>query len=179
LEAGDVTTTDMRSGQASTPSRWKDIGVLVAFVAVALLAGQLGSLATAPSIPTWYAGLEKPWFNPPRWVFPVAWTILFILMGVAAWLAWRAREAQPGDRTRAMVAYFVQLAFNVGWSFAFFGAQSPPAGLVVVVLLLAAVVVTMLAFRRLSRLAAALLVPYVAWVSFATLLNAAILVLNR
>jgi benzodiazapine receptor len=174
-----VTTADMRGENPATVNRWKDIGVLVAFVAVALLAGQLGSLATAPSIPTWYAGLEKPWFNPPRWAFPVAWTILFILMGVAAWLAWRAREVRPGDRSRAMIAYAVQLGLNVGWSFAFFGAQSPAAGLVVVVLLLGAIVVTMLAFRRLSGLAALLLVPYVAWVSFATILNAAILILNR
>lgn len=173
-----MTTTALRSEDAATPNRWKDIGVLVAFVAVALLAGQLGSLATAPSIPTWYAGLEKPWFNPPRWAFPVAWTILFILMGIAAWLAWRAPERRAGDRTRAMILYFVQLAINVGWSFAFFGAQSPLAGLVVVVLLFAAIVATMVAFRRLSGLAALLLAPYLAWVSFATLLNGAILYLN-
>ena len=173
-----MTPTALRSEHTATTNRWKDIGVLVAFVAVALLAGQLGSLATTPNIPTWYAGLEKPWFNPPRWAFPVAWTILFILMGVAAWLAWRTPERQAGDRTRAMILYFVQLVVNVGWSFAFFGAQSPLAGLVVVVLLFAAIVATMVAFRRLSGFAALLLLPYLAWVSFATLLNAAILYLN-
>jgi len=173
-----VTTTALRSQHTGQPNRWIDIGMLVGLVAVALLAGQIASVATMPSIPTWYAGLEKPWFNPPRWAFPVAWTILYILMGVAAWLAWRAPERRAGDRTRAMVLYGVQLAINVSWSFAFFGAQSPLAGLVVVVLLLASIVATMVAFRRLSGLAALLLVPYLAWVSFATLLNGAILYLN-
>ena len=173
-----MTTSDARSGRSASHGPWLEIAALVAFVGIALLAGQLGSLATTPNIPTWYDGLEKPWFNPPRWAFPVAWTILYVLMGVAAWLAWRAPERRNGDRPRAMVAYFVQLALNLSWSFAFFAAQSPLAGLVVIVVLLAAIVATILAFIPLSRLAALLLAPYLAWVSFAAALNAAILVLN-
>ncbi len=173
-----MTIRDARRGPSASPGPWIEIAVLVAFVGLALLAGWLGSFATTPNIPTWYAGLEKPWFNPPNAVFPVVWTVLYVLMGVAAWLAWRAPEHRNGDRRRAMVAYLVQLALNVSWSFAFFAAQSPLAGLVVIVLLLAAIVATILAFIPRSRLAALLLAPYLAWVSFAAVLNAAILALN-
>ena len=173
-----MTATDRADSPPARPGSLKDIGALVVLVAIALVAGRIGSFATTPNIPTWYAGLEKPWFNPPNLVFPIVWTILFVLMGIAAWLAWRAPERRAGDRARAMAAYLVQLVVNVGWSFAFFGAQSPLAGLVVVVLLFAAVAVTIVTFRRLSRVAALLLAPYLAWVGFATLLNAAILVLN-
>jgi len=173
-----MTATDRADSPPARHGSWQDIVALVVLVAIALLAGRIGSLATTPNIPIWYDGLEKPWFNPPTLVFPIVWTILFILMGVAAWLAWRAPERRAGDRVKAMAAYLVQLVVNVAWSFAFFGAQSPLAGLVVVVLLFAAVAVTILAFRRLSRVAAILLAPYLAWVGYATLLNATILGLN-
>jgi tryptophan-rich sensory protein len=153
------------------------IAALVAFVALALIAGWIGSLATAPNIPTWYAGLVKPSFNPPNAVFPVVWTVLYIVMGFAAWLVWRT-PADKASRRTALIAWFVQLALNVLWSFAFFGAHSPLAGLIVIVALLIAIVVTILAFRRVDGLAALLLVPYLAWVGFATILNAAIFSLN-
>jgi tryptophan-rich sensory protein len=168
----------MDRGIGSTPntSPLASVAVLVAFVALTLIAGWIGSLATTPNIPTWYAGLEKPAFNPPNAVFPVAWTILYVLMAVAAWLVWRA---PVGERRRvALTAWFVQLVLNVLWSFAFFGAQSPLAGLIVIVVLLAAIVVTILAFRRVNGRAALLLAPYLAWVAFATVLNASILSLN-
>ncbi len=154
------------------------LAVLAAFVAVALSAGWIGSLATTPNIPTWYAGLTKPSFNPPNAIFPVVWTILYVLMGVAAWMVWRSPSGESRRRRVALVLWFVQLGLNVLWSFAFFGARSPLAGLVVIVVLLAAIVVTILAFRRVSGLAALLLAPYLAWVAFATVLNASILSLN-
>ena len=168
----------MDRGIASTPnaSPLASVAVLVAFVAIVLIAGWIGSLATAPNIPTWYAGLAKPAFNPPNAVFPVVWTILYVMMAVAAWLVWRAPAGE--SRRLALAAWFVQLALNVLWSFAFFGAQSPLAGLIVIVVLLAAIVVTILAFRRVSGWAALLLAPYLAWVAFATVLNASILSLN-
>ena len=158
-------------------NRVLDIGMLAVFIAIALLAGWLGSMATTPNIPTWYAGLEKPSFNPPNSIFPIVWTALYVLMAVAAWLVWRA-PASPPQRRAALVLYFVQLAVNVAWSFAFFGAQSPLAGLVVIAVLIVAIVATVLAFRRISGLAAVLLLPYLAWVAFATVLNAAIYALN-
>ena len=157
---------------------WGSILALIASVAIALGAGWLGSLATTPNIPTWYAGLTKPAFNPPNEVFPVVWTALYILMAVAAWLVWRAAAEPATARRNALIAYAVQLPLNVAWSFAFFGAQSPLAGMAVIVPLVLAIVWTIVAFGRVSRLAAWLLVPYLAWVSFATILNLAILVLN-
>lgn len=150
---------------------------LIAFVAIPLAAGWIGSLATTPNIPTWYAGLAKPSFNPPNEVFPVVWTILYVLMGIAAWLVWRA-PVEENRRRLALAAWLGQLIINVLWSLAFFGARSPLAGLIVIVVLLAAIVGTILAFRRVSGWAAMLLVPYLAWVAFATILNAAILSLN-
>lgn len=149
----------------------------VVFVAIALLAGWIGSMATTPNIPTWYASLVKPVFSPPNAVFPVVWTILYVLMGIAAWLVWRA-PADHAHRRIALLAWFVQLGLNVLWPFAFFAAQSPLAGLVAIVALLMGVVVTILAFRRVSGTAAWLLAPYLAWVAFATVLNASILSLN-
>ena len=148
---------------------------LIGFVALTWVAGWLGTFATTPNIPTWYAGLEKPWFNPPNAAFPIAWGILYTLMAVAAWLVWR--RDHPGRRA-ALTAFFVQLVINVLWSFAFFGAHSPLLGLVVIVLLIAAIVWTIRAFAPVSRPAAWLLAPYLAWVLFATALNLAILVLN-
>lgn len=154
------------------PGQWVALAVLIV---VCLAAGWLGSLATTPNIPTWYAGLNKPAFNPPNSIFPIAWTILYVLMAVAAWLVWR--EETPA-RWPALAAFAVQLALNIGWSFAFFGAQSPLLGLVVIVALLAAIVWTIFAFWPVSGLAAALLLPYLAWVAFATVLNTAIYALN-
>lgn len=159
------------------PSLLKNAVALVVFTAMALLAGWIGSLATMPNIPTWYAGLAKPSFNPPNAIFPVVWTVLYVVMAVAAWLVWRA-PADPKHRRVALAAWVGQLVPNVLWSFAFFGARSPLAGLIVIVALLAAIVTTILAFRRVSGTAALLLVPYLAWVIFATVLNASILSLN-
>jgi tryptophan-rich sensory protein len=150
---------------------------LLAFVAICFVAAGLGSLATLPSIPTWYAGLEKPFFTPPNEIFGPVWTVLYALMAVAGWLAWRADAIEP-DRRAALIAFGVQLVLNVAWSFAFFGMQSPLAGLGVIVLLLAAILWTIATFRLVSKLAAALMLPYLAWVAFATALNAGIYVLN-
>lgn len=159
------------------PGALAGIAELIVLVAIPLLAGWIGSLATMPNIPTWYAGLAKPAFTPPGTVFPIVWTILYVLMGVAAWLVWRAPA--PADLRRAgLAAWIVQLVLNVLWSFAFFGAHSPLAGMIVIVVLLAAIVVTILAFRRVSGWAAVLMLPYLAWVCFASVLNAAILALN-
>jgi tryptophan-rich sensory protein len=142
-------------------------------VAVALSA----SLITQPNIPTWYASLQKPGFTPPNWAFPVAWTLLYAMMAYALWRILSLPENRPG-RSAAIVAFFVQLVLNGLWSFAFFGGQSPIAGLVVIAALIVAILATMHAFWPLDRIAALLLVPYLAWVAFATALNAAIWSLN-
>ena len=153
------------------------VRVFVRF-AVPLLAGWLGSLATRPAIAGWYAGLNKPVFNPPGWLFGPAWTVLYILMGLAAYLVWSRGLATPGVKP-ALAMFLVQLALNVAWSFLFFAARSPLAGFVEIIVLWVAILVTMVLFFRVSPVAGWLMVPYLGWVSFATVLNGAIMLLNR
>ena len=151
--------------------------VLLLSLLVCFGAARLGALATMPAIPTWYAALEKPAFAPPNWVFPVVWTLLYFLMALALW-----RVAVPAERDAtawgALLAFGVQLVLNVLWSFAFFAGQNPAAGFGTILFLLAAIVWTMVRFVRVERAAAILLVPYLLWVSYAALLNAAIWRLN-
>jgi tryptophan-rich sensory protein len=148
---------------------------LAGFILLCVAAGWLGSIATTPAIPTWYAGLEKPPFNPPNSVFPIVWTTLYVLMGIAAWRVWRAGLPDTGWALRP---FFLQLALNVAWSFAFFGAESPALGFLVISLLWLAIVWCIVVFRQVDRWAAILLLPYLAWVSFAAVLNGAIWALN-
>src|SRR5919112_6269951 len=117
------------------------------------------SLVTQPNIPTWYAGLQKPGFTPPNWAFPVAWTILYTMMAYALWRILSLPENRPGRRA-AIIAFFVQLTLNGTWSFAFFGARSPLAGLVVIAALIVAILATIRTFWRLDRPSGLLLVPY-------------------
>jgi translocator protein len=151
------------------------------FLAIAIClvfaASLLGSSATGPQIPLWYAGLKKPWFNPPNWVFPVAWTFLFSLMAFGFWRILRHVEA--GDlRRRAIIAFIVQLVFNVSWSFAFFAANSAGAGVAVAIGLVLTVAAMVLAWRKVDELAAWLQMPYLFWVTFALILNATIWRIN-
>lgn len=153
----------------------KPIKLLVALV-VPQLAGLLGSLFTTSNIPTWYAGLVKPSFNPPSWVFGPVWTILFILMGVSLYLVWTRVPHfwQPGkkkERRLALTVFGAQLALNSLWSILFFGLQSPGAALVEIVVLWAAILVNIILFYRAYKPAGLLLVPYILWVSFAAFLN--------
>jgi len=154
---------------------------LAALLAVlpVVAASLIGSAVTVPQIPGWYAGLIKPPFNPPNWLFAPVWTTLFALMALAAFRLLRRPADTPG-RAQALLAYHAQLALNVLWSCAFFGLNSPAGGLAVIALLLAAMIWTMRRFAGLGdRLSAALFAPYLAWVSFASLLNASIWWLNR
>lgn len=137
-----------------------------------------GSSVTVPQIGGWYAGLVKPPFNPPNWIFGPMWTALYALMAFAVFRILRLPVGTPGRR-RALVVYHLQLLLNFAWSFAFFGANSPVAGLAVILPLLVAIVATIVAFRPLDRIASWVLWPYLAWVGFATLLNASIWWLNR
>jgi tryptophan-rich sensory protein len=158
---------------AQVPAGW--LAAAAAFGAVALTSW-IGSAATAPGLIAWYPSLAKPWFTPPNWAFPVAWTTLFAMMAYASWLVWMAggRRAQG-----ALAIYGGHLALNALWSIAFFGFQSPGAGLVAIVPFTGSIVATMIAFRAFSRRAAWLLAPYLAWVGFAALLNAAIWMMNQ
>lgn len=146
-----------------------DWPALVVSVLVCQLAGIVPSVLTAGDVATWYPTLVKPWFTPPSWVFGPVWTALYLLMGVALYLVWR--RATGRIRRVALGAFAVQLALNAGWTLTFFGAREIFGGLVVILALLAAVIATMGAFARVDRRAAALLVPYLLWVGFATALT--------
>jgi benzodiazapine receptor len=152
---------------------------LVVAYGVSLAAGVIGSPAVTNSgFSSWYAAIEKPGFTPPSWVFGPVWTILYLLMGVAAFLVWRKGLGSRIVRV-ALVWFLIQLALNASWSPVFFGLHRIGLALAIVVLLWVAIVVTMYGFFRVSRPAGLLLVPYLLWVSFATVLNAAIWHLNR
>ena len=164
--------------QGVRPSRLGNITmrqglVLLGFIAACLALGALGAAVTAPAIPTWYATLAKPSFNPPNWIFAPVWTALYILMAMAAWLVWRSGKAGA-----ALGLFALQLALNAAWSLLFFGLHRIDLALVDIVLLLAAIVATALAFRARSAVAALLLLPYLAWACFATVLNFAIWRMN-
>jgi translocator protein len=152
----------------------------IAYPAALLLcfsAATLGSLFTTPYLASWYETIAKPSFNPPNWVFPVVWPILFLMMAIAvARIA--SLPSRPVTQLRALILFGAQLILNVLWSVAFFGRQSPPSGMLMVVFLFGAVATTLVLFWRLDRFAGALLVPYLAWVGFAAILNAAIVMLN-
>jgi benzodiazapine receptor len=142
---------------------------LAACVALAFLPGVIGSLFPPDA---WYGALVKPALTPPGWVFPVAWTILYAMIGVALYVF--LTQTPPGARRGPLVAFAVQLVANGLWSWLFFGLHTPGAALVDIVILWLSILVTILAFWRSSRAAALLLVPYLAWVTFATYLNGAI-----
>jgi tryptophan-rich sensory protein len=151
---------------------------LVVCVGAVLLASSIGSFATVRAIPRWYAGLAKPSFNPPEWLFGPAWTVLYLMMAVAAWLVWKQGLGVPGVKL-ALIVFLAQLVLNSLWSILFFGLRSPLAGLVEIIVLWLAILATIFLFFRVSVPAGLLLLPYIAWVSFAAILNAAILRLNR
>jgi benzodiazapine receptor len=155
----------------------RDIVKLVVSLVACQCAGAIGSIFTTPAIPTWYATLEKPSFNPPNWLFAPAWITLYLLMGVAAFLIWRQGLSHKGVRA-ALIVFLVQLVLNALWSVVFFGLQSPLWGVVVILALWVAILLTILRFFRLSTAAGSLMLPYILWVSFAAVLNIALFVLN-
>jgi translocator protein len=157
-------------------TRFSAVKLIIA-LAIPQLAGLVGSLFTSPAIPTWYAQLQKPWFTPPSWAFPVVWTTLYILMGISLYLVWNRGIDYPGVRA-GLIIFGIQLALNAAWSFLFFGLQSPLLGLIGIVVLWVAIALTIYQFAQVSRTAAALLIPYIIWVSIALALNYSVWMLN-
>ena len=133
----------------------------------------LGSRATLPALAEWYPALRKPPWTPPGWVFGPAWTLLYPVIAVAGWMAWREGRARFGP-----LLFLLQLALNAAWPWLFFAQRRPDLALVCIVALWVAILGTIVAFWRSSRGAAILLVPYLAWVGFAAALNHAIWRLN-
>ena len=151
------------------------IGLVVALVLCFSAAG-VGGVATASSVGGWFTELNKPSWNPPSWIFGPVWTLLYFMMAISAWLIWK--EAGFTKARFALFWFAFHLVLNVLWSVLFFGLQRPGWAAIEIVALWLSILLTIVLFSRHSKLAAALLVPYICWVSFATLLNIAIWSLN-
>ena len=149
-------------------------------VTACLLVGFLSGFATQSSVKTWFPTLVKPFFNPPAWVFAPVWTLLYILMGVSFAIIWSHQNTKNGENKRkAMFLFGMQLLLNALWSILFFGLCNPFLAFIEILLLWLLIFETIKAFGKIDNLAAKLLYPYLAWVSFATLLNGSIWYLNN
>ncbi len=150
---------------------------LLLCLALCLGVGFTAGIMTAPEIPTWYASLVKPSWTPPNWAFPVVWNILYALMGVSLWLLWD-RPHDPSAARKAIALFVLQLALNAAWSPVFFMLHRTAEALVIIGLLVITIASTIVFALKAQRTAGWLLVPYIAWVTYATTLNAGIVVLN-
>lgn len=151
---------------------------MIVSILIPQVIGGLGAFFTAPAIPSWYATLKKPFFQPPNWLFGPVWTILYLLMGVSFYLIWTKTEDQASFN-QARNVFILQLALNFLWSALFFGLKSPGLALLEIIYLWLVILVNLVVFFRLSRPAGLLFVPYLAWVSFASILNLSVFLLNR
>jgi tryptophan-rich sensory protein len=150
---------------------------LIFCIAISELAGGVGSLFTTSKIPTWYSTIIKPTFSPPNWIFGPVWTMLFLLMGIALYLVWQQGIHKNHVKVAAGL-FALQLVLNIFWSIIFFGLQNPGGAFVEIIFLWAAILATIIAFYKVSKTAALLMVPYIMWVSFAAILNYYIWILN-
>lgn len=151
--------------------------LLLICIAIPLVSGSLSGLAIAEHISSWYSTLNKPSFNPPNYLFGPVWSVLYILMGIGLYLI--LQTPKSAMRTKSILLFAVQLILNLSWSFIFFNAQSPFAALIIIGLLWIAILMMMIYFHTLSPIASYLQIPYLLWVSFASVLNAAIWLLNK
>lgn len=152
-------------------SSYTKIMQVVGFILLCQAAGAIGSIFTFSAIPNWYAYLTKPFFNPPNWIFGPVWTTLYTLMGIAVYLVWKKRKGIP-------FWFWVQLVLNALWSILFFGLQNPTIAFIGIVFLWLSIFLTITSFYRIHKTAAYLMIPYLLWVTFASLLNASIALLN-
>ncbi|MCO5948658.1 TspO/MBR family protein [Mucilaginibacter flavidus] len=144
---------------------------------ITLAIGFVASLFTRPQIAGWYSTLNKPTFNPPPWLFAPVWTVLYIMIAIAAYLVWQRRDSSKTYKIASSI-YIVQLAFNFSWSMVFFGLHGILPALFVILLLWVSIILNIRWFKKYSKTAAWLLVPYLLWVSFASILNLSIYLLN-
>lgn len=163
----------IRPAPGSRTPQWL---ALAGFLAATFLVAGCSTVFTVQAIPTWYATLAKPSFNPPNSVFGPVWTLLYALMAIAAWVVWKQPVSPP--RSLALRLFWVQLALNFAWSLIFFGQRRIGWALIDILMLWSAIVLTCIVFFRLSKTAGSLFLPYIAWVSFASVLNFEIWRLN-
>ena len=148
-------------------------------IIVCLTVGYSSSAITKTGVETWYPTIIKPAFNPPNWVFMPVWTLLFVLMGIAAGLVWDKIKEQNAEVKKALGFFLIQLALNAIWSYLFFGLNNPMLALIEIAILWLMIYETYLKFIKINKTAGYLLIPYMAWVGFAALLNASIWWLNK
>lgn len=146
---------------------------LIASILLCQLAGVIGSVFTSQSIPDWYSQLNKPWFTPPNWLFAPVWLSLFTLMGISAYMVWERKKG-----IYPLIIFDIQLVVNTVWNYLFFGLRNPLYGLIGIVILWFLILATIIEFYKVSKKASLLLVPYIIWVTIATLLNYYIWILN-
>lgn len=156
----------------------KNIPKLIFSVGLCLAAGIIGSFFTVSAIPDWYVSLNKPSFSPPNWIFGPAWTLLYILMGYSLYLVQSSKFKDQSFKNKALIIFAIQLSLNAIWSIIFFGMKNPVLAFVDIIALWVAIIFTIKAFSKINKLASYILYPYLAWVSFASILNLAIILLN-
>ena len=152
--------------------------IVIALI-ICLMVGYSASIVTRPSVESWYPTIIKPSFNPPNWIFMPVWTMLYILMAVAAGLVWDKIKEQNQEVKVALGFFLIQLTLNAIWSYIFFGLKNPMLALIEIALLWLMIYETYLKFTKINKTAGYLLIPYMAWVAFAGILNASIWWLNR
>jgi benzodiazapine receptor len=159
-----------------TPKKFQFFPFLLS-LAITLTIGFVASLFTRPQIAGWYGTLNKPSFNPPAWLFAPVWTVIYIMIAIAAYLVWRGRDNSKTYKITTAI-YIVQLAFNFSWSIVFFGLHGVLPALFIILLLWVSIILNIRWFKKYSQIAGWLLVPYLLWVSFASILNLSIYLLN-
>lgn len=156
----------------------KNSNLLLISIGICYLAAAIGSLFTAPSINTWYVYLNKPFYNPPNWIFGPIWTVLYSMMGYALFLALSSKK-NDGNKSNSEIHWFaLQLILNTLWSIVFFGLHLPGIAFILIIFLWISILVTIHEFFSILKLAGILLIPYLCWVTFAGILNASIVILN-
>ncbi|MFA6087867.1 TspO/MBR family protein [Mucilaginibacter sp.] len=160
-----------------TGAKFQSIPLIISIL-ITLSIAYTASIFTRPQIQGWYTTLHKPSFNPPNWLFAPVWIVIYVLIAIAAYLVWKLRDGSAMYKT-AVIIYIVQLLLNFSWSIVFFGMHEIFDGLVIIISLLVAIILNINWFGLFSKAAAWLLVPYLLWVSFATLLNLSIYILNK
>lgn len=156
--------------------KFKNLPTYLISILICQSAGLIGSFSTMSSVKGWYQTINKASFNPPSWVFAPAWTTLFTLMGIAAAIIWLSEKNEA--RKKALTVFGVQLVLNTLWSIIFFGMKNPALAFVEIIFLWLAILYTIILFRKINRKASCLLIPYILWVSFASVLTLSVAILN-
>jgi len=149
---------------------------LIVAILVPLIVGFIGSFFTSSSVTNWYSTINRPYFNPPNWLFAPVWTVLFVLIGISFYLVWD--KGFGNIKARALSIYGANLGLNLLWSLLFFGLRNPFLAFIEIIILWFVILANIMVFYKVSKAAGLLLIPYILWVSFASVLNYYIYILN-